>query len=177
MKRLSIFIIVVLSVIKGVSQESEEEYYEEEETQSDEYSEDGEEEEEDQGTYFDFYKYFDFTNDQYSNVLDKVSDMDSEEENLLYEFVVAVNQNKVLKGRLFGELVTKPKKKSHYKGKDSPGFICVLRGLIENKTVYDAIINDGRASENQARNAAALSERTVRRKCGVTKKVNEVEEQ
>ncbi|MDH7446141.1 hypothetical protein [Aquimarina sp. 2201CG14-23] len=177
MKRLSIFVILLLSVIKGVSQESEEEYYEEEETQSDEYSEDGEEQEEDQGTYFDFYQYFNFTNDEYSNVLDKVNDMDSDEENLLYEFVVAVNQDKVLKGRLFGELVTKPKKKSRYKGKDSPGFVCVLRGLMENKTVYDEIIKDGRSSESQARNAAALSERIVRRKCGITKKANNEEGQ
>jgi len=170
MKRLYIFIIVVLSVIKGVSQESEEEYYEEEETQSDEYSEDGEE----QNNYFDFYKYFDFTNDEYSNVLDKVNEMSAEEEEILYKFVVEVQQDKVLKDRLFRELVTKVKKKKRYKGKDSPGFNCVIEGLKENKTVYDAIIKDGR-SEQQARNAAALSERTVRRKCGITKKVNKDE--
>ncbi|AXT52210.1 hypothetical protein D1818_15695 [Aquimarina sp. BL5] len=174
MKRLYIFIIVVLSVIKGVSQESEEEYYEEEETQSDEYSEDGEEQKEDQNNYFDFYKYFDFTNDEYSNVLDKVNEMSAEEEEILYKFVVEVQQDKVLKDRLFRELVAKVKKKKPYKGKDSPGFNCVIEGLKENKTVYDAIIKDGR-SEQQARNAAALSERTVRRKCGITKKVNKDE--
>ncbi|WP_299435255.1 hypothetical protein [uncultured Aquimarina sp.] len=169
MKRLSIFVILLLSVIKGVSQESEEEYQNEEETQSEE---EVQEDEEGQSNYFDFYKYFDFTNDQYSNVLDKVSDMNSDEEEILYKFVVEVQQDKVLKDRLFRELITKPKKKSPYKGKDSPGFNCIIQGLMENKTVYDAIIKDGR-SEEQARNAAALSERTVRRKCGVTKKVNE----
>ncbi|WP_299221497.1 hypothetical protein [uncultured Aquimarina sp.] len=168
MKRLSIFVIVLLSVIKGVSQESEEEYQNEEETQSEEEVQD---EEEDQNNYFDFYKYFDFTNDEYSNVLDKVNEMSSEEEEILYKFVVEVQQDKVLKDRLFRELITKPKKKSPYKGKDSPGFNCVIQGLIESKTVYDAIIKDGR-SEQQARNAAALSERTIRRKCGITKKVN-----
>jgi len=168
MKRLPIFILLLLCVIPGISQENEEEYYEEEETQSDE---EVEESEEDSGTYFDFYKYFNFTNDEYSNVTDKVNDMSVDEENILYKFVVEVQQDKVLKERLFRELITKPKKKSRYKGKDSPGFNCVVRGLMENKTVYDAIIKDGR-SEDQARNAAALSERIVRRKCGITKKVN-----
>ncbi|MBW1295860.1 hypothetical protein [Aquimarina litoralis] len=175
MKKTPIFILLVLCVFTGVSQESEEEEYnEEEETQSDEYSEDGEEqeEEEDQGSYFDFYQYFDFTNDEYSNVLDKVNDMEPEDENLLYKFIVEVQQDQVVKRRLFDELVTKPKKKSRYKGKDSPGFTCILKGLIENKSVYDAIMKDGRASESHARNAAALSERIVRRKCGVSKKAN-----
>ncbi|MGY3792245.1 hypothetical protein [uncultured Aquimarina sp.] len=172
MKQLPIFILLLFFVCKGVSQESEEEYYEEEGTESDEYSEDGEEQKEDQGSYFDFYQYFDFTNDEYSNVLDKVNDMESEDENLLYKFIVEVQQDRVLKGRLFNELVTKPKKKSRYKGKDSPGFPCILRGLIENKSVYDAIMKDGRTSESHARNAATLSERIVRRKCGVTKKAN-----
>ncbi|WP_299259540.1 hypothetical protein [uncultured Aquimarina sp.] len=172
MKRLSIFVIVLLSVIKGVSQESEEEYQEEETQSEEEYQDD----EESQNSYFDFYKYFDFTNDEYSNVLDKVNEMNSDEEDILYKFVVTVQQDKVLKDRLFRELITKIKKKGPYKGKDSPGFNCIINGLIENKTVYDAIIQDGR-SEEQARNAAALSERTVRRKCGVIKKVNNKEEQ
>jgi len=169
MKRLSIFIIVLLTVVRGVSQESEEEYENEEEVQSEEEVQ--EEDEEGQSNYFDYYKYFNFTNDEYSNLLDKVNDMSPDEENTLNEFVVKVQQDRVLKDRLFREMITKPKKKSHYKGKDSPGFNCIIRGLMENKTVYDAIINDGR-SEEQARNAAALSERTVRRKCGITKKVD-----
>ncbi|GAA4116490.1 hypothetical protein GCM10022393_17160 [Aquimarina addita] len=173
MKRLSIFVILLLSVIKGVSQESEEGYQNEEEIQSEE---EVQEDEGGQNNYFDFYKYFEFTNDEYSNVLDKVSEMNPDEENTLYKFVVEVQQDQRLKGRLFTELITKPKKKSRYKGKDSPGFNCIILGLMENKTVYDAIIKDG-SSEEQARNVAALSERSVRRKCGITKKVNKVNEE
>jgi len=173
MKRLPIFILLLLCAIPGISQENEEEYYEEEETQGDE---DVEEDEEGSGTYFDYYQYFDFTNDQYSNALDKVNEMSPDEENTLNTFIVEVQGDRVLKDRLFRELVTKPKKKSRYKGKDSPGFNCVLQGLIEHKSVYDAIIKAGR-SENQARNAAALSERSIRRKCGITKKANKEEEQ
>ncbi len=173
MKQLPIFIMLLLSVVRGVSQESEEEYYEEEETQ-----EEGEvqEDEESQSNYFDYYKYFEFTNDEYANLLDKVSDMNADQETMLHTLIIEVQQDKVLKRRLFNEMVTKPKKKSHYKGKDSPGFVCIIKGLMENKSVYDAIIKDGR-TEEQARNAAALSERTIRRKCGVVKKVNKEEEQ
>ncbi|MFD2563334.1 hypothetical protein ACFSR1_11705 [Aquimarina rubra] len=173
MKRLPIFIMLLLSVVKGVSQENEEEYYEEEETQDE-----GEVQEDDDGqsNYFDYYQYFEFTNDEYSNLLDKVNDMNPDQEAMLHTFIVEVQQDRVLKRRLFNEMVTKPKKKSRYKGKDSPGFVCIIKGLVENKSVYDAIIKDGR-SEEQARNAAALSERTTRRKCGITKKANKEEEQ
>ncbi|WP_299243662.1 hypothetical protein [uncultured Aquimarina sp.] len=172
MKRLPIFILLLLFVAKGVSQESEEEYYEEEETQDE-----GEvqEEEEGQSNYFDYYQYFEFTNDEYANLLDKVNEMDPDQEAMLNTFVVEVQQDRVLKRRLFNEMVTKPKKKSRYKGKDSPGFVCIIKGLMENKTVYDAIIKDGR-SEEQARNAATLAERSIRRKCGITKKVNKEEQ-
>ncbi|WP_298547325.1 hypothetical protein [uncultured Aquimarina sp.] len=172
MKRLPIFIILLLFVVKGLSQESEEEYYEEEETQDE-----GEvqEEEEGQSNYFDYYQYFEFTNDEYANLLDKVNEMDPDQEAMLNTFVVEVQQDRVLKRRLFNEMVTKPKKKSRYKGKDSPGFVCIIKGLMENKTVYDAIIKDGR-SEQQARNAATLAERSIRRKCGITKKVNKEEQ-
>ncbi len=172
MKRVSIFVLVLLSVIRVMGQENEEEYPDEEEIQSEETVE---EEEESQNSYFDFDAYFNFDSDQFANVSDKLSDMDPEDEDILYKFIVEVQQDKVLKDRLFRELIAKPKKKGPYVGKDSPGFSCILMGLIENKSVYDAIIKDGR-SENQARNAAALSERSVRRKCGVTKKVNKVDE-
>ncbi|WP_378179569.1 hypothetical protein [Aquimarina sp. SS2-1] len=172
MKRLPIFIMLLISVVKGVSQESEEEYYEEEEIQDE-----GEvQEEESQSNYFDYYQYFEFTNDEYANLLDKVNDMDPDQEAMLNTFVVEVQQDRVLKRRLFNEMVTKPKKKSRYKGKDSPGFVCIIKGLIEHKSVYDAIIKDGR-SESQARNAATLSERITRRKCGIIKKANKEEEQ
>ncbi len=168
MKRLSIFIILIVFVFKGVSQESEEEYQNEEETQSEEEVQEGEQGD---NNYFDIYNYFSFTNDEYSNASDKVSDMYQEDQNILYSFVVEVQKDKVLKDRLFRELIAKPKKKNPYKGKDSPGFSCILQGLLENKTVYDGIIKDG-GSEDQARNVAALAERTVRKKCGITKKVN-----
>ncbi len=174
MKRLPIFVLLLLlSVIKGVSQESEEEYQNEEEYQSEEEYQNEEEVQEEENVevnYIDIYEYFSFTNDEYADALDKVSDLDPEDENVLYAFVLEVQKDKVLKDRLFGELIAKPKKKNPYKGKDSPGFMCVLRGLIENKTVYDEVIKDG-ISEGQARNVAALAERTVRRKCGITKKV------
>jgi len=87
-----------------------------------------------------------------------------------------VQKDKVLKDRLFGELIAKPNKKNPYKGKDSPGFMCVIHGLIENQSIYNEIIKDG-VPENQARNVAALAERTVRKKCGITKKVNKEEEE
>ncbi len=170
MKRLSIFVILLLSVIRGVSQESEEDYGNEEEIQNEEEVQE-DEEEGGENNYFDIYGYFNFTNDEYANALDKVNDMDPEDQNVLYTLIVEVQQNKILKDRLFGELITKPKKKKPFRGKDSPGFICVLHGLIENNTVYNSIIKDG-GSDGQARNAAALAERTVRRKCGITKKVN-----
>ncbi len=168
MKRLSIFVILVVSVFKGVSQESEEGYQNEEEIQSEE---EVQEDEQGEDNYFDIYEYFTFTNDEYSNATDKVNDMYPEDQNVLYTFVVEVQKDKVLKDRLFRELIAKPSKKNPYKGKDSPGFTCVLRGLIENKTVYNEIVNGG-GSEDQARNVAALAERTVRRKCGIAKKVN-----
>jgi hypothetical protein len=167
MKRLPIFVILILvSVIRGVSQESEEEYQNEEEIQSEE---EVQEDEKGENNHFDIYAYFNFTNDEYSNALDKVNDMDPEDQNVLYTLVVEVQKDNVLKDRLFGELIAKPKKKHPFKGKDNPGFICILRGLIENKTIYNEVIKGG-GSENQARNAAALAERTVRRKCGIAKK-------
>ena len=86
--------------------------------------------------------------------------------------IVEVQKDRVLKDRLYRELIVKPKKKKPYKGKDSPGFVCILKGLIENKAVYDKIVQTG-GSEDQARNAAALAERTTRRKCGITRKVNQ----
>ena len=104
-------------------------------------------------------------------IRDRISDMSSDEEDILYKFVTEVQQNKVLKNRLFRELITKPVKKGPYKDKDSPGFNCIILGLIENKTTYDAIIKGGR-SEEQARNAAALSERIIRRKCAIALKKN-----
>ncbi len=175
MKRLPIFILVLLSVIKGVSQESEE-YYEEEYQNEDEYPNEEEvpQEEEVEVNYIDIYDYFSFTNDEYNNALDKVNDLDPADQNVFYAFVLEVQKDKVLKDRLFGELAVKPKKKKLYKGKDSPGFMCVLRGLLENKSVYNEVIKDG-GSEGQARNVAALAERTVRRKCGITKKANNQE--
>ncbi|GAA4273560.1 hypothetical protein GCM10022258_28540 [Aquimarina gracilis] len=151
-----------------MSQESEEEYQNEEEIQSEE---EVQEEGEGDNNYFDIYNYFSFTNDEYANALDKVNDMYPEDQNVLNKFVVEVQKDIVLKDRLFRELIARPNKKSPYKGKDSPGFMCILKGLIENKTVYNEVVNDG-GSEDQARNAAALAERTVRRKCGVAKKVN-----
>ncbi len=169
MKRLSIFILLIVFVFKGMSQESEEEYYNEEETQSEE--EEVQEDEQGENNYFDIYDYFNFTNDEYANATDKVSDMYPEDQNVLYALVVEVQKDKVLKDRLFGELIAKPSKKNPYKGKDSPGFMCIIQGLIENKKVYDGIVKDGGA-EDQARNVAALAERTVRRKCGINKKVN-----
>jgi len=174
MKRLSIFIIVLLSVIKGVSQEYEEEYQEEEYQNEEEYENEEEVQENEQieVNYLDLNNFFSFTNDEYSNALDKMDELYPEEQNLLNKFVVEVQQDKILKNRLFNELIAKPKKKKPFKGKDSPGFSCILIGLIENKTVYDAIIKDG-ISETQARNAAALSERSIRRKCGINKKANE----
>lgn len=168
MKRLPIFVILIVSVIKGVSQESEEGNQNEEEIQSEE---EVQEDEKRENNYFDIYEYFNFTNDEYSNAMDKVNDMDPEDQNVLYTLVVEVQKDKVLKDRLFGELIVKPKKKRPFRGKDSPGFTCVLRGLIENKTIYNEVINDG-SSEDQARNVAALAERTARRKCGIAKKVN-----
>ncbi|MEW7289791.1 hypothetical protein [Aquimarina sp. 2304DJ70-9] len=171
MKRLSIFILVLVTVFKGVSQESEEEYQNEEETQSEE---EVQEDEQGDNNYFDIYNYFSFTNDEYANAMDKVNDMYPEDQNILNKLVLEVQKDKVLKDRLFGELIAKPKKKHPYKGKDSPGFVCVLGGLIENQTVYNGIVKDGGA-EDHARNAAALAERTVRRKCGITKKVNKEE--
>ncbi len=177
MKRLSIFILLLVTVFKGVSQESEEEYQYDEEYQDEEEIQSEEEVQEDEkgeNNYIDIYEYFNFTNDEYANALDKVSDMYPEDQNILYTLVIEVQKDKILKDRLFGELIVKPKKKKPYKGKDSPGFVCVLRGLIENKTVYNEIIKDG-GPEDQARNAAALAERTVRRKCGITKKVNKEE--
>ncbi|WP_109302226.1 hypothetical protein [Aquimarina sp. AU474] len=167
MKRLPIFVLLLLFVIKGVSQESEEEYQNEEEYQSEE---EAQEEENVEVNYIDIYEYFSFTNDEYADALDKVSDLDPADQNVLYAFVLEVQKDKVLKDRLFGELIAKPKKKNPYKGKDSIGFMCVLRGLIENKTVYNEVIKDG-ISEGQARNVAALAERTIRRKCGIAKKV------
>lgn len=168
MKRLPIFIMLLVSVIKGVSQESEEGYPNEEEIQSEEQVQ---EDQKGENNYFDIYAYFNFTNDEYSNAMDKVNEMDPEDQNTLYTLVVEVQKDNVLKDRLFGELIAKPKKKEPFKGKDSPGFTCVLKGLIENKTIYSEIIKNG-GSEDQARNAAALAERTVRRKCGIAKKVN-----
>ncbi|GAA4275279.1 hypothetical protein GCM10022259_00030 [Aquimarina mytili] len=165
-------------MFKGVSQESEEEYQEDEGYQNEEEvqsEEEGQEDENEDDNYFDIYNYFSFTNDEYANAMDKVSDMNPEDQNVLNKLVLEVQKDKVLKDRLFGELIAKPKKKHPYKGKDSPGFMCVLRGLIENKTVYDGIVNNGGA-EDQARNVAALAERTVRRKCGIAKKVNGEEE-
>jgi len=154
MKSLSIFILLLASVFSAVSQESEEEYQNEEEYDNeDDY--DNEEGEEEERTYFDFDKYFNFNNDQYSNILDKVNEMNPEEEEVLYKFIVDIQQDKVLKDRLFRELVSKVKKKSRYEGKDSPGFNCIVLGLMENKTVYDAIIKDGR-TEDQARNATMM---------------------
>ena len=171
MKKLPIFILLLLSVMSGMSQESEEQYEDEDGYEN---KDEEQEEEENNSSYFDFDSYFNFNNDEYSNVLDKVNELSSEEEEELYKFIVEVQRDKVLKNRLFNELAVKPKKKAKYKGKDSPGFICVLRGLKENKTVYDAIINDGR-SEAQARNAATLSERSARRQCGINKKRDEKE--
>ncbi len=171
MKRLSIFVLVLVSVFKGMSQESEEEYQHEEETQSEEEIQ---EDEQGEDNYFDIYNYFSFTNDEYANAMDKVNDMYPEDQNVLNAFVVEVQKDRVLKDRLFRELIAKPSKKNPYKGKDSPGFTCVLHGLIENKTVYDGIVNEGGA-EDQARNVAALAERTVRRKCGIAKKANKSE--
>ncbi|WP_152538425.1 hypothetical protein [Aquimarina macrocephali] len=168
MKRLPIFVILIVSMIKGVSQESEEGYQNEEEIQSEE---EVQEDEKGENNYLDIYEYFNFTNDEYSNALDKVNDMDPEDQNVLYTLVVEVQKDKVLKDRLFGELIAKPKKKNPFRGKDSPGFTCILRGLIENKTIYNEVIKDG-GSEDRARNVAALAERTVRRKCGIAKKVN-----
>ena len=136
MKRLSIFVLLLLSVIKGVSQENEEEYQNEEEIQNEEEVQ----EEEGENNYFDIYEYFNFTNDEYANALDKVSDMEPEDQNVLYKLVLEVQKDKILKDRLFGELITKPKKKRPYRGKDSLGFICILRGLIENKTVYNSCL-------------------------------------
>ncbi|WP_132065878.1 hypothetical protein [Aquimarina spinulae] len=166
MKRLPIFIILLVSVIKGVSQESEEGYQNEEEIQSEE---EVQEDEKGENNYFDIYAYFNFTNDEYSNAMDKVNDMDPEDQNVLYTLVVEVQKDNVLKDRLFGELIAKPKKKNPYRGKDSPGFTCILRGLIENQTIYNEVIKDG-GSEDRARNVAALAERTIRRKCGIAKK-------
>lgn len=177
MKRLSILVLLLLSMISAVGQEyDEDEYPEDEEVQSDEEIQEDEEQEEGNSNYFDIYNYFTFTNDEYSNALDKVNDMDPDEENVLYKLVVEVQKDKVLKDRLFGELIAKPKKKNPYRGKDSPGFMCVLKGLIENQKVYNSIIKDGGA-EVQARNVAALAERTVRRKCGVIKKVTKEDDQ
>ncbi|MDY8135251.1 hypothetical protein [Aquimarina sp. 2201CG5-10] len=170
MKRFSIFVILLLSMIKGVSQESEEEYQNEEDVQNEEEVQE-DEEEEGGNNYFDIYEYFNFTNDEYADALDKVNDMNQEDQNVLYKLVIEVQKDQILKDRLYGELIAKPKKKNPYRGKDSPGFICVLRGLIENQTVYNDIVKNG-GSEDQARNVAALAERTVRRKCGITKKVN-----
>lgn len=155
-------------MIRGVSQESEEEYQNEEEIQSEE---EVQQEDEGQNNYFDIYEYFSFTNDEYANALDKVNDLYPKDQNILYAFVVEVQNDKILKDRLFGELIVKPKKKKPYKGKDAPGFFCVLQGLIENKAVYDEVIKNG-SSEGHARNVAALAERTVRRKCGIAKKAN-----
>ncbi len=168
MKKLSIFVLVLVSVFKGISQESEEEYQNEEEIQSEE---EVQEDEQGENNYFDIYNYFSFTNDEYANALDKVNDMYPEDQNVLNTLVVEVQKDIILKDRLFRELIAKPSKKNPYKGKDSPGFVCILHGLIENKTVYNEIINDG-GSEDEARNVAALAERTVRRKCGISKKVN-----
>ncbi len=176
MKRLSIFVILLVFVFKGMSQESEEGYQEEEYQDEEEIQSEEEVQTDEQGVdnYIDIYNYFSFTNDEYANAMDKVNDMYPEDQNVLYALVLEVQKDKVLKDRLFGELVVKPKKKHPYKGKDSPGFTCVLHGLVENKTVYDGIIKNG-GPEDQARNVAALAERTVRRKCGVTKKVNKEE--
>ncbi len=168
MKKLSIFVLVLVSVFKGMSQESEEEYQNEEEIQSEE---EVQEDEQGENNYFDIYNYFSFTNDEYANALDKINDMYPEDQNVLNTLVVEVQKDIILKDRLFRELIAKPSKKNPYKGKDSPGFVCILHGLIENKTVYNEIINDG-GSEDEARNVAALAERTVRRKCGISKKVN-----
>ncbi|MBQ0733990.1 hypothetical protein [Aquimarina celericrescens] len=168
MKKLSISILILVSVFKGMSQESEEEYQNEEEIQSEE---EVQEEEQGDNNYFDIYNYFNFTNDEYANATDKVSDMYPEEQDELNKLVVEVQKDAVLKDRLFRELIAKPNKKNPYKGKDSPGFVCILRGLIENKTVYNEIVNNGGA-EDAARNAAALAERTVRRKCGISNKMN-----
>ncbi|WP_160114069.1 hypothetical protein [Aquimarina sp. AU119] len=170
MKRLPIFVMLIVSVIKGVSQETEEEYQNEEEIQSEEEVQEGENGE---SNYLDIYGYFKFTNDEYSNALDKVNDMYPEDQNVLFTLVVEVQKDIVLKDRLFRELIAKPKKKNPFKGKDSPGFVCILRGLIENKTIYNEAIKDG-SSEGQARNAAALAERAARRKCGIAKKVNKL---
>ncbi|WP_271765586.1 hypothetical protein [Aquimarina algiphila] len=170
MKRLPIFVMLIVSVIKGVSQESEEEYQNEEEVQSEE---EVQEDENGESNYLDIYGYFKFTNDEYSNALDKVNDMYPEDQNVLFALVVEVQKDIVLKDRLFRELIAKPKKKNPFKGKDSPGFVCILRGLIENKTIYNEAIKDG-SSEGQARNAAALAERAARRKCGIAKKVNKL---
>ncbi|WP_271784697.1 hypothetical protein [Aquimarina algiphila] len=170
MKRLPIFVMLIVSVIKGVSQESEEEYQNEEEVQSEE---EVQEDENGESNYLDIYGYFKFTNDEYSNALDKVNDMYPEDQNVLFTLVVEVQKDIVLKDRLFRELIAKPKKKNPFKGKDSPGFVCILRGLIENKTIYNEAIKDG-SSEGQARNAAALAERAARRKCGIAKKVNKL---
>ncbi|TSE07998.1 hypothetical protein [Aquimarina algiphila] len=170
MKRLPIFVMLIVSVIKGVSQESEEEYQNEEEVQSEE---EVQEDENGESNYLDIYGYFKFTNDEYSNALDKVNDMYPEDQNVLFTLVVEVQKDIVLKDRLFRELIAKPKKKNPFKGKDSPGFVCILRGLIENKTIYNEAIKDG-SSEGHARNAAALAERAARRKCGIAKKVNKL---
>ncbi len=168
MKKLSIFVLVLVSVFKGMSQESEEEYQNEEEIQSEE---EVQEDEQGENNYFDIYNYFSFTNDEYANALDKVNDMYPEDQNVLNKLVVEVQKDIILKDRLFRELIAKPSKKNPYKGKDSPGFVCILHGLIENKTVYNEVINNG-GSEDEARNVATLAERTVRRKCGISKKVN-----
>ncbi len=168
MKRLPIFVMLIVSVIKGVSQESEEGYQNEEEIQSEE---EVQEDEKGENNNIDIYGYFKFTNDEYSNALDKVNDMYPEDQNVLYTLVVEVQKDIVLKDRLFRELIAKPKKKNPFKGKDSSGFTCILRGLIENKTIYNEAIKDG-SSEDQARNVAALAERAARRKCGIAKKVN-----
>ncbi|MBP2831332.1 hypothetical protein J8281_03950 [Aquimarina sp. U1-2] len=175
MKKLSIFLLVVLAVFRGISQESEEEYPYEEETQSEEeVQEEDDVQDEENANYFDLYNYFSFTNDEYANATDKVNEMYPEEQDILNTFVLEVQKDEVLKDRLFGELIAKPNKKNPYKGKDSPGFMCVLKGLIENKTVYDEIVSKG-VSEGEARNVAALAERTIRRKCGISKKANDEE--
>ncbi len=177
MKKLYILLVLLVFVFKGVSQESEEEYQNEEGYQSEDETQSEEEvpqEEEVEVNYIDIYEYFSFTNDEYANANDKVNDMYPEDQNVFYAFVLEVQKDQVLKDRLFRELIAKPKKKKRYKGKDIPGFPCILQGLLENKKVYDEIIKDGIA-EDQARNVAALAERTVRRKCGITKKVNKEE--
>ena len=88
MKRLPIFIMLLVSVIKGVSQESEEGYPNEEEIQSEEQVQ---EDEKGENNYFDIYAYFNFTNDEYSNAMDKVNEMDPEDQNTLYALVVELS--------------------------------------------------------------------------------------